>query len=46
MGNPALFPLIYNCKSSGIVIVHISIRCSAINPLFRKEVASLGGRYF
>jgi hypothetical protein len=29
MGNPALFPLIYNCKSTGIVIVHISIRCSA-----------------
>ena len=31
MGNPALFPLIYNCKSSDIVIVHI-------NPLFRKEL--------
>ncbi|HEY2213088.1 MAG TPA: patatin-like phospholipase family protein [Bradyrhizobium sp.] len=31
MGNPALFPLIYNCKSTDIVIVHI-------NPLFRKEV--------
>src|SRR5437016_1130863 len=31
MGNPALFPLIYNCKSADIVIVHI-------NPLFRKEV--------
>jgi NTE family protein len=29
MGNPALFPLIYNCKSTDIVIVHISIRCSA-----------------
>ena len=31
MGNPALFPLIYNCKSSDIVIVHI-------NPLYRKEL--------
>src|ERR1700726_4715800 len=31
MGNPALFPLIYGCKSTDIVIVHI-------NPLFRKEV--------
>lgn len=31
MGNPALFPLIYNCKVSDIVIVHI-------NPLIRKEV--------
>jgi NTE family protein len=31
MGNPALFPLIYNCKSTDIVIVHI-------NPLFRREV--------
>jgi NTE family protein len=31
MGNPALFPLIYNCKSTDIVIVHI-------NPLFRKDV--------
>jgi len=31
MGNPALFPLIYNCESTDIVIVHI-------NPLFRKEV--------
>ena len=31
MGNPALFPLIYNCNSTDIVIVHI-------NPLFRKDV--------
>jgi NTE family protein len=31
MGNPALFPLIYNCKSSDIVTVHI-------NPLFRQEI--------
>jgi len=31
MGNPALFPIIYNCKSTDIVVVHI-------NPLVRKEV--------
>jgi NTE family protein len=31
MGNPAIFPLIYNCESADIVIVHI-------NPLFRNEV--------
>ncbi|MDE2379279.1 patatin-like phospholipase family protein [Bradyrhizobium sp.] len=31
MGNPALFPLIYNCKVPDIVIVHI-------NPLVRKEL--------
>jgi len=31
MGNPAIFPLIYNCQSADIVIVHI-------NPLFRNEV--------
>ncbi|MEO8316909.1 MAG: patatin-like phospholipase family protein [Bradyrhizobium sp.] len=31
MGNPALFPLIYNCESADIVIVHI-------NPLVRNEV--------
>jgi NTE family protein len=36
MGNPALFPLIYNCKSTDIVIVHI-------NPLFRKEVPHAAG---
>ena len=36
MGNPALFPLIYNCKSTDIVIVHI-------NPLFRKEVPRAAG---
>jgi NTE family protein len=36
MGNPALFPLIYNCKSSDIVIVHI-------NPLSRKEVPRTAG---
>lgn len=31
MGNPALFPLIYNCTASDIAIVHI-------NPLMRKEL--------
>jgi len=31
MGNPALYPLIYNCKSADIVIVHI-------NPLIRNEI--------
>jgi NTE family protein len=36
MGNPALFPLIYNCKSTDIVIVHI-------NPLFRREVPRTAG---
>ena len=36
MGNPALFPLIYNCKSTDIVIVHI-------NPLYRKVVPRAAG---
>jgi NTE family protein len=36
MGNPALFPLIYNCRSTDIVIVHI-------NPLFRGEVPRAAG---
>ena len=31
MGNPALFPIIYNCTSTDIVIVHI-------NPQYRHEV--------
>jgi NTE family protein len=31
MGNPAIFPLIYNCESTDIVTVHI-------NPMSRKEV--------
>jgi NTE family protein len=31
MGNPAIFPLIYNCESADVVIVHI-------NPLLRQEV--------
>ena len=36
MGNPALFPLIYNCTSTDIVIVHI-------NPLYRKELPYTAG---
>src|ERR1700736_3979821 len=36
MGNPALFPLIYNCNSADIVTVHI-------NPLFRNEVPRAAG---
>jgi NTE family protein len=31
MGNPALYPLIYNCESPDVVIVHI-------NPIYRDEV--------
>ena len=31
MGNPAIFPLIYNCESADVVIVHI-------NPLRREEL--------
>jgi NTE family protein len=30
-GNPAIFPLIYNCESRDVVIVHI-------NPIYRPEV--------
>src|ERR1700686_4688984 len=36
MGNPALFPLIYNCKSTDIGIVHN-------NPLSRKVVPHAAG---
>jgi NTE family protein len=31
MGNPAIFPLIYGCRSTDIVIVHI-------NPIVREEI--------
>src|SRR5208282_1974832 len=31
MGNPALFPLIYQCQSADILIVHL-------NPLYRGEI--------
>ena len=31
MGNPAMFPLIYNCVSRDIVVIRI-------NPLYRREL--------
>ena len=31
MGNPAIFPLIYNCTSRDVIVVHI-------NPLMREEI--------
>jgi NTE family protein len=31
LGNPAIYPLIYNCKSTDVVIVHI-------NPIYRDEI--------
>ncbi len=31
MGNPAIYPLIYNCESADVLVVHI-------NPLERKEL--------
>ncbi len=31
MGNPAIFPIIYNCKSADVVVIHI-------NPLERAEL--------
>lgn len=39
MGNPALFPLIYNSSSRDVVIVHI-------NPLERAEVPKLASEIF
>jgi NTE family protein len=36
MGNPAIFPLIYNCRSLDVVIVHI-------NPIVRDEVPRTSG---
>ncbi len=35
MGNPALYPLIYHCYSTDVVIVHI-------NPMERKELPTTG----
>jgi NTE family protein len=35
MGNPALFPLIYGCKSHDIIVVHI-------NPAERSEIPKTG----
>ena len=37
MGNPAIFPLIYNCESADVVIVHI-------NPIERQEILPDGRR--
>jgi NTE family protein len=31
MGNPAIYPLIYNCQSADVVIIHI-------NPIYREEI--------
>ena len=31
MGNPAIFPLIYGCESTDVLVIHI-------NPLYREEV--------
>ncbi|MBL8697769.1 MAG: patatin-like phospholipase family protein [Alphaproteobacteria bacterium] len=36
MGNPAIFPLIYNCDSADVVIVHI-------NPIERAEIPRTAG---
>jgi NTE family protein len=36
MGNPAIFPLIYNCGSPDIMVVHI-------NPMERKELPMTAG---
>ncbi len=36
MGNPAIYPLIYNCKSADVVVVHI-------NPIERNEVPQTAG---
>ncbi len=36
MGNPAIFPLIYNCDSADVVIVHI-------NPIQRQELPKSAG---
>ena len=35
MGNPAIFPLIYNCDSRDVVVVHI-------NPIERPEMPHSG----
>jgi NTE family protein len=36
MGNPAIFPLIYNCESKDVIIVHI-------NPIIRDEIPRTAG---
>lgn len=36
MGNPAIYPLIYHCRSTDVVVVHI-------NPIHREEVPMTAG---
>jgi NTE family protein len=36
MGNPAIFPLIYNCDSADVIVVHI-------NPMNRSELPTTAG---
>jgi NTE family protein len=36
MGNPAIFPLIYDCQSADIIVVHIT-------PIIREELPRTGG---
>lgn len=36
MGNPAIFPLIYGCRSTDVVIIHI-------NPIVRNEIPRTAG---
>ncbi len=40
MGNPALFPLIYNCESRDVVIIHINPLCRAEVPTSAQEIMS------
>lgn len=36
MGNPAIYPLIYHCKSTDVVVVHI-------NPIYRDDIPKSAG---
>ena len=36
IGNPAIYPLIYNCNSKDIVIIHL-------NPIYRKDIPTTSG---
>ena len=36
MGNPAIYPLIYNCQSADVIVVHI-------NPIAREEIPRSAG---
>ena len=40
MGNPALYPLIYNCESRDVVIVHINPLCRPRVPTTAPEIMS------